>query len=72
MADYKMSGLSINRAGNVVTLSWVWGPDVTPSKHQAKLQWRLKVDGAYLPVVKYTAPTKGTTSYSITLDFSQY
>ena len=35
MADYKMSGLSINRANNVVTLSWVWGPDVTPSKHQA-------------------------------------
>ena len=72
MADYKMSGLSINRANNVITLSWVWGPDVTPSKHQAKLEWKLKVDGAYTAVTKYTAPTKGTTSYSITLDFSQY
>ena len=72
MADYKMSGLSINRAGNIVTLSWVWGPDVTPSKHQAKIEWKLKVDGAYTAVTKYTAPTKGTTSYSITLDFSQY
>ena len=72
MADYKMSGLSINRANNVITLSWVWGPDVTPSKHQAKLEWKLKVDGAYTAVTKYTAPTKGTTSYSITLDFSLY
>lgn len=72
MADYAMSGLSINRSNNVITFGWKWGPDVTPSKHQAKLEWKLKVDGAYTAVTKYTAPTKGTTSYSITLDFSQY
>lgn len=72
MADYKMSGLSITRDNNVITFGWKWGPDVTPSKHQAKLEYKLKVDGAYTSVTKYTAPTKGTTSYAITLDFSQY
>jgi len=72
MAEYAMSGLSINRLNNVVTFSWKWGPDVTPSKHQAKIEYKLKIDGAYTAVTKYTAPTKGTTSYSITLDFSQY
>lgn len=72
MADYSMSGLSITRNGNVVTFNWLWGPDVTPSKHQAKLEYKFKIDGAYTKVTKYTAPTKGTTSYSITMDWSEF